>query len=39
MTERFVLTGCRLTDGEIEINPGVEERLKKLASNRSRRRN
>jgi hypothetical protein len=39
MTERFVLTGCRLTEGEIELNPGVEERLKKLASSRSRRRN
>jgi hypothetical protein len=31
MSVRYVLTGCRLTDGEIELNKGVERRLKQLA--------
>jgi hypothetical protein len=39
MTERYQLTGCRLTDDEIEFNPGVEGRLKKLSARRSYRRN
>jgi hypothetical protein len=39
VTERYALTGCRLTDGEIELNPGVEKRLKKLAVRQRRRRN
>jgi hypothetical protein len=38
MTERYELTGCRLTDGEIKFNPGVEERLKKLNVRRRHRR-
>jgi hypothetical protein len=32
MSVLYPLTGCRLTDGDVELNKGIEKRLKQLAA-------